>query len=151
MTFELKPGRYHIAFWLMDFDRGNVLIGVYRDSKSDPWTALMRIRTYVDNKVFGSDDPKSWFRTTFPADMAESDVEAKINDALPSVSKKMPSLGHKPANSIHKIDIHSDDPSVAAERLRTISAMHPAKGDDDGKPVLDTWDTEEEVWDSFID
>ena len=151
MTFELKEGRYHIAFWLMDFDKGNVLIGVFRDSKSEPWTALMRIRTYVDNKVFGSDDPKKWFHTTFPADMSEDAVEAHIDKSLPVVSGLMPSKGEKQAKSIQKIDVHSDDPSVAAERFRAIPAMHPAKATEEGRPDLDSWDTEEEVWDSFLD
>lgn len=149
--FQLKDGRYHIAIWVIDWIKlGNVMIVVFRDSPTDDWTCLMRIRSYVDDKVFGSADKKSWYKSTFPASMEESVLEALMDTHIEKITGIMGEKNDLPYDCLHKLDIHSDDPAVAAALMRSSPHFHAAPCDPDtGELLTDTYKTEDDCWDSM--
>lgn len=149
--FQLRDGRYHIAIWVVDWNNlGNVMIVVFRDSPTEEWTCLMRIRTYVDDKIFDSDDKKSWFRSRFPADMEESALETLMDTHVNKVAEAMGKEYGIPYDSLHKLDIHSDDPKVAADLMRSSPHFHAAPCNPaTGEIITDTYKTEDDVWDSM--
>ena len=66
----------------------------YRESPCDDWQLTMRLRKHNDDKVFGSKDHKSWFKSTHPATDDFDEVERIVKEDVEVFRKRMEVLSH---------------------------------------------------------
>ena len=60
INMEVKEDTYILGTWFLEQeDVGNLLMTAYKDSKDATiWKSELRVRSYVDNRTFGSEDIK---------------------------------------------------------------------------------------------
>lgn len=85
---------YISGVWIFDYPSwtskylGNIFAQLYKQPGSD-WHLNIIQRTYVDDKVHGSDDRKQYFQRGFPADTPEADVVAVADRNLRGLCEKL--------------------------------------------------------------
>jgi len=62
VSIELKPGRYYVGVWWMAWTGGDWMACIWNDGERE--CLQYRFRYHVDDKVFDSDDQKSWYEMT---------------------------------------------------------------------------------------
>lgn len=91
---EVKENRYFLGVWFVESKpKGNVLLTAYKD-KDGVWEGRARIRTYVDDKAFDSEDNKAVFAfTDFDNQYTEEMVFGMIQNLAERISKVPPGDG----------------------------------------------------------
>lgn len=76
---ELKDSTYLLAIWFVSWREANWMCAVYRHAPEDDWTVRYRFRYFEDERVFDSDDRRSWYAGTLPSSMTEDMLIAKFD------------------------------------------------------------------------
>jgi len=80
---ELNENTKVIAMWFLNFDdTGNIMVTLTREDEQSDWNGELRVRSYVDDKNFESNDKKSTHGRTWNKDMKEKDVIKSIDTLL---------------------------------------------------------------------
>jgi len=72
---------------------GNVFAQCFRQP-GENWRLNVIQRTYVDDKIYSSDDRKQYFSREFPADTPEAEVVADIDDTMRGLCKVLDGEGY---------------------------------------------------------
>lgn len=87
ITAETQVGG--IWFLALPHDAGDWLAMVLRHGDG-PWGGQYRFRYHVDDRIFGSQDPKSWWRVDAPKHLADPEVVRKhLVRAIAAAAKEM--------------------------------------------------------------
>lgn len=84
MSFDIDDTTTVWAAWHFEFRGprpGNFLAMIMRDADDRPWYLQYRFRYYVDDKIFESDDDRSWFRAELGDETPVAEREAQFADA----------------------------------------------------------------------
>lgn len=87
MSIEITPENYYIGMWFMELpDRiGNWMACAWRPKdKPGPWTLRWRFRYYEDEKIFDSEDRRSWYTMEI-----KDATEEKVVESLEYVATMM--------------------------------------------------------------
>jgi hypothetical protein len=74
---EIKNTDYILGVWFSENKRGNILVTVKKDVVTG-WECECRLRLYVDEKVFDSDDKKTVYRISFDSGLTEEQIAEKV-------------------------------------------------------------------------
>jgi hypothetical protein len=73
-VIPLRDQVYYVGFWFLSGREGDWLACVYQDGEDGFWHLVHRCRQHTDDRVWGSDDPKSWTHQLLCASVREEDV-----------------------------------------------------------------------------
>lgn len=112
---EIKDGSYFLGIWLWNHRCGNDMLTVYRDTE---WQMVRRIRIYLDNKAFDSEDIKHW-RCATRARLEDGSLadEAMVIEEIREIVKSHP-------GECCETLIQSDVPEIIMEKMQKIPGMH---------------------------
>lgn len=112
---ELREGRYVSRFFFQHLPTCNIFGAMLRDGDG-PWSLRYRFRHFRDDKVWDSEDVRSWhlgeLRSGSDPDKAFADVMAALEDAA-----VLDGYGHCP---VEVVMVDSDDPDVIVRRLNAM-------------------------------
>jgi pullulanase/glycogen debranching enzyme len=82
MTIDIKPEYHYAGLWRAQLvqSEGDFLAVVFHDTER--WRLVYRFRYYVDNKVFNSDDRKSWYEWRSDRPTAKEDMVKTLNGII---------------------------------------------------------------------
>jgi hypothetical protein len=75
---EIKDTDYILGVWFSESKRGNIMVTVKKDIDTG-WECECRLRQYVDEKVFDSDDKKTVYNIAFDNKFTDEQVIEKIS------------------------------------------------------------------------
>jgi hypothetical protein len=75
---EFQPDDYILAVWFAETDGGDFLMSVKKAKGSDVWDGEYRYRYIKDDKIFDSEDEKSFYTMAIP-DKTEEEVESILD------------------------------------------------------------------------
>lgn len=109
---DITEDTYILGVWYFEHKNiGNLMITVSKNGKGK-WCAEIRVRSYVDDKVFGSDDRKMWYKREWGAGTSKEDVLKSVETLLDLYEKV-----HKP--EIRDFALVEGDAERMAEVLAT--------------------------------
>ena len=80
---ELTVDTYIMGVWFLEHKVGNIMMTVYKDNKdSDEWKGEIRVRAYVDNQVFGSQDKKDFYQRSWPKGYSAENVKKDVDTLM---------------------------------------------------------------------
>lgn len=60
MTIEIRPENYYWGMWYASHEKGDLMGAAWKEPGGN-WILRFRFRTYKDDRVFDSEDTKSWY------------------------------------------------------------------------------------------
>jgi hypothetical protein len=108
----IKEGRYFARQWFFSGVRFDWLCALWRDLPDGLWTVQYRFRYVVDEKVgHESEDEKSWWTATLPAETKEVDAETltqKLAEQIRAMKSHMQAAkGEPPCSELESVLFHS--------------------------------------------
>ena len=86
---NITESTYILGVWFFEHEGvGNIMMTVYKDSEdSDIWKGEIRARTYLDNRVFGSDDRKTFYAREWEPGTTKEQVIKSVKSLFSLYSK----------------------------------------------------------------
>ena len=78
----LTEDSYLECMSLIGHPEGDILVSLYRDKPDADWMVEVRFRYKVDDKVFNSEDKKTWQHYRIPAEKSRETVRGELSTIL---------------------------------------------------------------------
>jgi hypothetical protein len=121
---ELKEGAYVVQFFFADTPGCNIFGMLTRLEGGKSYQVKYRFRHFIDDKVFGSKDTRSWLECTVEGEKEGRDVVAKLVVAMRQ-AYAMTYPGTQPEDlDVDVVDVESDDVDVVMAKLGAMGWAH---------------------------
>ena len=103
-----KEGRYFVREWFFSGVRFDWLCALWRDLPDGLWTVQYRFRYVVDDEIgYESDDEKSWWTATLPAETKEVDAETLTQKLAEQIRAMRMQLSRESCSELESVPFHS--------------------------------------------
>jgi hypothetical protein len=118
---ELNESSYVLGLWFIQWDECNWMCCAYRDGDEADWKIRYRFRYFADDRVFDSDDRRSWYGVTVSSRVLESEMAQKMEAfaLLVSIARNAPIERLIVHGSINKLTELARDSPWFHSMLRT--------------------------------
>jgi hypothetical protein len=96
------------TFWTVRYPGGDILALVISAGPADPWTLRIRVRTYHDDKVFGSEDDKDGYTVT-----GHGCDEAARDELVACAHAMLEEMARRQQGRVRRIEVNGDDQAFA--------------------------------------
>lgn len=114
---DIRQNDYILGVWFISSeDKDWLCTVVKRDGK---WVGEYRFRYYADDKVFDSDDKKSFYTFEAEGDLPEELIKERID----TIAQKMTELDIWAGSTLQYVDVRGDG-AVWVEKMRNAPFVH---------------------------
>ncbi len=91
MTIELTDDSYILGFWYCHdpLTQNDWMLCMQRSRKTGKWHADYRFRYRQDDKIFGSEDKKSWYRINYKDDGSPPENDEELEHKMDGFQQHM--------------------------------------------------------------
>lgn len=120
MTIHLREHEYVLGIWILEHDLGNILSIVVK--RNDDWVMQIRRRTYVDEKIFESADPREFYTCKLRGSPTEQEAIETVRHIFQSATRI-----YHPVQPIREALVQSADFDILVRAMDSMPGLHTQK------------------------